>query len=106
METATKNLRVCSEGHKYYKSSTCPVCPICEKEQKPDDDFLSRVGAPARRALERAEITTLEHLSTFTETELLALHGMGPSSIPKLRDALDSKGLSFREKQEEPSHEM
>lgn len=98
MTTANKNLRVCSKGHKYYKSSTCPVCPICEKEQKPDEDFLSMVGAPARRALERAGITTLEQLSTFTETDLLALHGMGPSSIPKLRYALELKGLSFIEK--------
>jgi predicted RecB family nuclease len=99
MKTANKNLRVCSKGHKYYKSSTCPVCPICEKEKKPNQAFLSSVAAPARRALEQAGITTLEQLSTFTETDLLALHGMGPSSIPKLRDALELKGLSFTKKQ-------
>jgi predicted RecB family nuclease len=99
MITANKNLRVCSKGHKYYKSSTCPVCPICEKEKNSKQDFLSSVAAPARRALEQAGITTLEQLSTFTETDLLALHGMGPSSIPKLRNALGSKGLSFTKKQ-------
>lgn len=95
MAKANKNLRVCSKGHMYYKSSTCPVCPVCEKEQKPDEDFLSMLGAPARRALERAGITTLTQLSTYTETDLLALHGMGPGSLPKLRYALESKGLSF-----------
>jgi DNA-directed RNA polymerase alpha subunit len=92
MTRVNKNLRVCSKGHRYYKSSTCPVC---EKEQKPDEDFLSMLGVPARRALERAGITTLTQLSTYTETDLLALHGMGPGSLPKLRHALESKGLSF-----------
>ena len=95
MTRANINLRVCSKGHTYYKSSTCPVC---EKEQKPDEGFLSMLGAPARRALKQAGITTLEQLSTYTETNLLALHGMGPSSIPKLRYALESKGLAFIQK--------
>ena len=26
--------RVCPNGHTYYKSSDCPVCPICENEKK------------------------------------------------------------------------
>ena len=93
---STGNLRVCSKGHKYYKSSDCPTCPICEKERKPGADFLSFISAPARRALERERITTLLKLSKYTETELLKLHGMGPGSIPKLRNALKGKGLSFK----------
>jgi predicted RecB family nuclease len=67
--------RFCKNGHRYYKSSDCPVCPICEEETKPDDGFLSLIGAPARRALERAGIKTLDQLSKHSETDLLQLHG-------------------------------
>ena len=89
-------LRTCKNGHQYYKSSDCPVCPICEQERKPEEGFLSLIAAPARRALERAGITTLTQLSSRSEAEILKLHGMGPGSIPKLRKALASKKMSFR----------
>lgn len=94
--TTSKTLRTCDKGHKFYKSSDCLSCPTCEKEHKPDNKFLSRLGAPARRALENNGIKTLEHLSKFTEKEILQLHGMGPASLPKLRAALEEEGLSFR----------
>ncbi|WP_341225474.1 RNA polymerase alpha subunit C-terminal domain-containing protein [uncultured Arcticibacterium sp.] len=90
------SLRVCENGHDYYKSSDCPVCPICEQQRKPAKGFLSLLAAPARRALENEGITTLEHLSEFTKMEILALHGMGKSSLPKLETALISKGLCFK----------
>jgi predicted RecB family nuclease len=91
-------LRVCRNGHQYYKSSDCPVCPICEQEGKPEEGFLSLLGAPARRALEAAGIKTLVQLSQRSEAEILALHGMGPASMPKLRKALKGERMSFREK--------
>lgn len=95
--TAKKGtLRTCKKGHEYYKSSDCPVCPRCEQENKPEDGFLSKIGAPARRALEHKGVTTLNKLSELTEDEVLELHGMGPSTIPKLREALASQGLSFK----------
>jgi len=96
LKTSSKNLRICSKGHQYYKSSDCPVCPVCEKERKPAAGFLTKVGAPARRALEQKGINSLLDLSKYKEEELLRLHGMGPSSIPKLREALKEQGLSFR----------
>ena len=91
-----KSLRTCPKGHKYYKSSDCPVCPFCEREKKPKDGFLSLLGAPARRALENKGITTLKKLSKFSEKEILKLHGMGPGSIPKLRSALKAERLKFK----------
>jgi predicted RecB family nuclease len=94
------SLRVCPNGHEYYKSSDCPTCPICEEERKPKEGFLSLISAPARRALEGEGITSLEQLSTYSEKEILALHGMGPSSIPKLQDALRADGLAFRTNEE------
>ena len=92
-----KNLRLCSKGHSFYKTSDCPTCPICEEERAPKDGFLSLLGAPARRALESNGITTLQKLSEFTEAELLKLHGLGPSTIPKLRTALRNAGLNFKD---------
>jgi len=60
MATSEKELRTCSKGHKYYKSSACPTCPTCEQENKPNSGFLSLLSAPARRALEHNEVTTFE----------------------------------------------
>jgi predicted RecB family nuclease len=96
MATSKKNLRTCSQGHQYYKSSDCPTCPICEQERKPESGFLSLLIAPARRALEREGITTIEQLAKYSEADILELHGMGPSTMPKLRSALKAKGLTFR----------
>lgn len=57
-----------------------------------------KLSAPAQRALEAAGITRLEQLTRFTEAEILKLHGVGPKTIPPLREALAAKGLSFAEK--------
>jgi hypothetical protein len=92
----TPNLRTCKNGHQYYKSTDCPTCPICERERKPASGFLSLISAPARRALENEGITELEKLSKYSESEILKLHGMGPSTIPKLRNSLEAEGLTFR----------
>jgi hypothetical protein len=96
MVAAKKSLRTCASGHKYYKSTDCPACPVCEAQRKPESGFLATLVAPARRALERADLTTLAKLSKLSERELLELHGMGPSTLPKLRKALQEAGLSFR----------
>src|SRR4051812_14840592 len=96
MSTSNKNLRTCDKGHTYYKSSDCPTCPICEQERKPEHGFLSLLSAPARRALENNGITSLQQLSNFSEKEILKFHGMGPASLPKLRTALQTNGLTFK----------
>lgn len=58
--------------------------------------FLPELSAPARRALESKGITSLKKLSACRESEIRALHGMGPSSIPKLKTALEKQGLAFK----------
>lgn len=95
MDQLKKNLRVCPNGHRYSKSSDCPTCPFCEEARKPEKGFLSKFVAPARRALEREGIDSPEKLSTYTEAAILALHGIGPGSLPILHKALQEKGLSF-----------
>lgn len=69
-----------------------------EKAQKTKNDFMHQLSAPARRALENMGIKSLKDLSRYTEKEILKLHGMGPSSIPKLKAALKKSGLQFKEK--------
>ena len=98
MTNSKKDLRICEKGHKYYKNSDCPVCPACEKERTPENGFLSLLSAPARRALESNGITSLQQLSNYSEKEILQFHGMGPASLPKLRTALQTNGLSFKNK--------
>lgn len=95
METK-KKLKTCENGHRFFKSSNCPSCPICEEERKPKDSFMALLSAPARRALESVNIETLEDLANWNENEIIKLHGMGPSSIPKLKKALSENNLSFK----------
>lgn len=89
-------LKICEKGHQFFKSSDCPTCPVCEQENRPQDGFLSLLPAPARRALENNNIHTLDELSKFSEAEILKLHGMGKTSIPKLQKVLSDVGLSFK----------
>jgi predicted RecB family nuclease len=96
MKQKKNNLRVCRNGHRYYKTSDCPTCPECERERKPEDGFLSVIAAPARRALERKGITTIGRLSRFSRKEILNLHGMGPAAVSKLQRELKKNGLSFK----------
>ena len=84
-----KTLKVCPNGHKFYKSTDCPT------ENRPEGGFLSRLSGPARRALEHHGILSLEALSKLSEKEVLKFHGMGPASIPALRKALQEAGLHF-----------
>jgi hypothetical protein len=89
--------RICAKGHRYYKSTDCPSCPVCEKEKIPAEGFTVGLSAPANRALKGMGITTLQQLSQFSEKELLKAHGFGPASLPALRKALAAAGLHFRE---------
>src|SRR5688572_451496 len=93
---AEGTLKVCKNGHRFYKSSACPVCPVCEEERKPGTGFLSLLSAPARRALENEGLTSLAKISKSSEKEIASLHGMGPGGIRKLKAALKAAGLSLK----------
>lgn len=97
MASSDHTLRTCPQGHTFHKSSDCPTCPTCAADAKPENGFLSRLGSPARRALEAKGITTPAELAHYSEREILKLHGMGPRSIPVLRQALLDAGLSFKD---------
>lgn len=57
---------------------------------------MAGLSAPARRALEQAGIQSVKDLARHSEKEILQLHGMGPSSLPKLKEALKKQGLTFK----------
>ena len=92
-----KTLRTCKKGHSFYKSSDCPVCPVCEEERDSENELFASLSAPARRALENKGILTLQELSHFSEKEILQLHGIGKTAIPKLTALLKTMELKFKE---------
>jgi uncharacterized protein YdhG (YjbR/CyaY superfamily) len=61
-----------------------------------DDEMgFPKLSAPARRALSAAGYTRLDQLAHVSESDLTKLHGMGPTAIAALREALHERGLSF-----------
>lgn len=66
------------------------------KKQTSAKQGFAALSAPARRALENKGIQTPEQLAGYSEAEILVLHGMGPGSLPKLRQLLAASGLAFR----------
>ncbi len=96
-----KKLKICSRGHKFYKSSDCPVCPKCWAgyyRKRSQNDFPNTLAAPALRALLGAKITMLAQLVKHTEVEISDLHGMGPKAMGQLKIAMRKRRLSFTKK--------
>jgi DNA-directed RNA polymerase alpha subunit len=56
---------------------------------------FSFLAAPARRALQSAQITSLADLSLITEQQLASLHGMGPNALRKLKEKMAEGNLAF-----------
>jgi hypothetical protein len=50
-----------------------------------------KLAAPARRALINANICTVDDLKQISETELVALHGIGKNALMILRPLLTSE---------------
>jgi hypothetical protein len=58
---------------------------------------LPHIGAPATRALTAHGVVRLEQVARLSEGEVLALHGVGPYALGRLRTALGAAGLAFRD---------
>ena len=54
-----------------------------EREVPPHE--LPAVGAPARRALANAGLTTWDAVDAASDRDLLAMHGFGPKALRILR---------------------
>ena len=88
--------RTCPKGHAYIKSNDCRTCPACEAEKAKAGFFIDGLSAPARRALQSLGIDSVKKLARHSEREIMALHGMGPASLPKMKAALKAGGLAFK----------
>jgi hypothetical protein len=53
----------------------------------------TNIGAPATRALVAAGFTDLRRLDGVAEERLLAMHGVGPKAVSRLREAMEAEGL-------------
>jgi len=91
--------RTCKFGHTFYKSTDCPSCPTCEKLKEPGSGFLALLSNPARNALLHYGIDSIEKLSSYTEKEILKLHGVGKASLPAFKKALEDEGLAFKQEE-------
>lgn len=80
---STKKLKICSKGHRYYKSSDCPTCPICEAKRKPVSGFQTKLSAPARRAFQLVKISALLQLSCISKMTIKNLQVMEPLAMPQ-----------------------
>ncbi len=60
-------------------------------EQRP----YPKIGRPAQSALDQANIKDLKVLSKWKESDVAALHGMGPKAMQILKEAMKKKKLSF-----------
>jgi uncharacterized protein YdhG (YjbR/CyaY superfamily) len=64
--------------------------------------IFSGISAPARRALESKGIKTLRQLARMRESQVMELHGMGKTTIPKLKALLKAEGLAFIKGNDKP----
>lgn len=94
--TKQKTKRICPNGHNYYKTSHCPVCPVCAAARKPLEGFFAALAAPARRALLSHQINDPEALSQLSRNEVHGWHGIGDKAIALLDQALAEADLCFR----------
>ncbi len=56
---------------------------------------LPKLAAPAMRALAGASLNSLQKLSRTDEASVMALHGMGPNAMAKIKAAMKARGLTF-----------
>ena len=59
------------------------------------DDLLKKLVKPAQRAIENAGIVSIEQLSTYTEKEVISLHGIGKNAFRIIKETLHENGLDF-----------
>ena len=71
---------------------------VCAVSHVANGDFLEGVIAvPARRALEKEKIDSLEKLSYYSEGEIIQLHGFGKNTMEKLKIYMEEHQVSFKD---------
>ncbi len=67
-----------------------PADPVPDRTTAPNE--VHAIGAPARRALSNAGLTTWEAVDAAADADLLALHGFGPRALRLLRQTSAGRG--------------
>ena len=62
-----------------------------------ESEFPRSLGKVATRELRVHHLTRYDQLTAISESELLAIHGVGPKAVGILREELTARGLGFRE---------
>jgi predicted flap endonuclease-1-like 5' DNA nuclease len=60
-----------------------------------ESEFPVSLGKVARRELALHGITRFDQLTSFTATDLLKVHGVGPKAVRVLAEELVARGLRF-----------
>lgn len=95
MPTPRGTKKTCPNGHIFYKSSDCPVCPQCENERTSEFVILELISAPAKRALEGIGVDSIKELRKHSIKQLLALHGFGPKAIRIIQEYLGGNNMDL-----------
>jgi len=61
------------------------------------EEFLQKLSNPARNALLYEKIDSFDKLASLTEKQVLAIHGVGPKSLPTMKDALNQNNRTFNQ---------
>ena len=91
-----------SDGHRRRRDDrprtprTAPMPPRTDATHPNRAAFPAGLSGPALRALAVAGVRSLDDLAAWSESELLALHGMGAKGVRTLGDALRASGRAFR----------
>ena len=59
-------------------------------------DFLDKLSKPAKNGLLHEGIDDFDKLSELTEKEILSIHGIGPKSLPVVRECLAQTGMKLK----------
>lgn len=58
--------------------------------------LLGRLAKPAQRAIQNAQLKSLEDVSSLSEIEFSNLHGIGKNAINTVKKVLNENNLYFR----------
>lgn len=60
------------------------------------EEFLQKLSRPARNALLYEGIDSFDKLANLSEKQVLSIHGIGPKSLPTMREVLTQMNKSFQ----------
>jgi hypothetical protein len=74
----------------------CDPAKVASFDDSKLDKDLQALAKPAQRALVNNSIFTARDLAQWTQSNILELHGIGPSAIPIMRKCLKKQKLRFK----------